>query len=333
MERNQTHDAIKRGYGGKLEGCQFTFSGINNIIDPANLNLNEGEVIDAINTDFDNTNSAVRRAGSTPVFLGNYHSAWNNESKTVAYMVSNAMIYEFDGTTVPIPIISLTTNAPMEFCQVNDVVVYSNCTDFGIIGGVNNQIRLYSPEFKRQTLAGRNLEFYNGRLYFSIVNSLYCSDVFDVEHMDIRFSRVATFPHVITMCKRVEDGLWVGTEGYTYFLKGDDIQVDGFEQIIAAKNGVVYGTACKTNAEYVPSAKGEKIVVLFLTQQGMCSGAIGGNYVNHSFNKVTFPVGTTGTGTIRTSRGMSQYVTTFDIQPEYEYEPYSIDIPIEITTI
>ena len=332
MDKQANRSGIQRDWQNKLTGCQYIFSGMNNIIDPTNLDLEQGKVVDAINVDFDNTNSANRRVGYVQAFAGTFHSGWSTDDKSVAYMVNSGWIYEFDGSDAPYPIIQVSNNNKMEFCQVNTVVVYSNGVDFGIIGGVNDQVRVYSPEFKTATQGGRNLEFYNGRLYYSRGNTLYCSDVFDVEHTDIRFNRVATFQHTITMCKRVEDGLWVGTEKYVYFLKGDDIREGGFEQTIIAKAGVVYGTACKTNAEYVPEAQTINNVVLFLTTAGICSGSNSGKYINHSFNEMSFDVGASGTATIRNEHGISQYVTCFDIDSSYEYNPYSYDIPLDVNT-
>jgi hypothetical protein len=331
MDKQSNKSGVQRDWQGKLTGCQYVFNGINNIIDPLNLNIDEGDVVDGINVVFDNTKSVARRTGYATVYSGDYHSGWSNDNKTLAYMVSGTNVYEYDGTSAPyIVYTGLTSTNRMEFCQVNDVVAFSNGVDFGIIGGNYTQISTYSPEFKRTTTGGRCLEFYNGRLYFSKYNTLYCTDTFDVERVDIRFTEVATFQHNITMCKRVEDGLWVGTEKYVYFLRGDDVRESGFEQIIAAKAGVVYGTACKTNAEYLPDSQNVNNVVIFLTSQGICSGGNGGKYLNHSFNEVSFDTGTTGTATIKYERGTSVYVVTFDVDSQYEYNLYNSGIPVEV---
>lgn len=333
MNKQANHSGVQRDWQNKLTGCQYIFSGMNNIIDPTNLDLEAGKVVDGINVDFDNTNSANTRSGYTRKYTGTFHSGWGNDTKSLAYMVKDGWIYEFDGTQAPYALIQVSNNDRMEFCQVNDVVAYSNGTDFGIIGGVDNQRGLYSPDFKRATIGGRCLEFYNGRLYFARNNSLYCTDVFDVEHVDVRFARIATFQHRITMCKRVEDGIWVGTEKYVYFLRGDDIREGGFQQDIVAKAGVVYGTACKTNAEYLPEAGNTNNVVIFLTTSGICSGGNGGKYLNHSFNEMSFDVGTSGTATIKTDHGISQYIVCVDMDSGYEYNPYAYDMSFPITTI
>jgi len=320
----------KNSRTGDLEGCQYTFSGMNNITDPTNLDVSTGRVVSGINVDFDDDNSASLRRGYTVEYSGSYHSGWSNDDNTVAYLVSGGWIYEFDSKGAPYAIIQLSNNNHCEFCQVNDVVVYSNGTDFGVIGGTFNQRQTYSPEFKRATLGGRCLEFYNGRLYFARGNSIYCTDTFDIEHVDVRFSHVATFQHTATMCKRVEDGLWIGTEKYVYFLAGEDI-TSGFKQTIVAKAGVVYGTACKINAEDIPKAQNTNTLVMFLTTGGICSGGNGGKYINHSFNEMSFDVGASGTATIHSYMGVSLYVVVVETDSEYNYNPYVTDIEIPIT--
>jgi len=315
---------------GQLKGCQYTFSGMNNITDPINLDVTTGKVVDGINVDFDDENSAITRRGYTVEYTGSYHSGWNNDDGTTAHMISGGWIYEFDGEGAPYAIIQLSNNNHCEFCQVNDVVVYSNGTDFGVLGGSFNQRQTYSPKFKTATLGGRCLEFYNGRLYFARGNSIYCTDTFDVEHVDVRFSRVATVQHTITMCKCVEDGLWIGTEKYVYFLAGKDIR-EGFIQTIVARAGVVYGTACKINTEDIPKAQNTNSGVVFLTTGGICSGGNSGKYINHSSTDVSFDVGTSGTATISTTKGISQYKVVVNTGDASDYNPYVVDIDIPIT--
>jgi hypothetical protein len=335
-----TKPGIKRDNQNRLIGAQYIFGGMNNIIDPTCLELETGKVIDGVNVDFDNLDAASLRRGYTIVYSGSFHSGWNNNEKTTIYMVSNSWIYEFDGEGAPYAIIQLSNNNRCEFCQVNNVVAYSNGVDFGIIGGEFKQKRTYSPDFKKATIGGRCLEFFNGRLYFAIGNSLHCTDAFDVEHVDVRFNRVATFPHTITMCQRVSDGLWVGTEQYVYFLEGTDIigssspwegAKGGYRQNIVAKAGVVYGSACKINSEFIPEAQNTHTVILFLTTKGICSGGNSGKYFNHSFNEMSFDANVSGIATVINVDGLSQYVVVVDVDEKFEYNPFSVDIDIPVT--
>jgi hypothetical protein len=337
-----TKPGIKRDLQGKLIGAQYIFGGMNNIIDPTCLEIETGKVIDGVNVDFDNLNATSLRRGYTKVYNGSFHSGWNNNEKTTVYMVSNGWIFEFDGKAAPYAIVQLSNNNRCEFCQVNDTVAYSNGMDFGLIGGSFTQRQLYSPAFKKDTLGGRCLEFYHGRLYFARGTSLFCTDTFDIEHVDVRHTRVATFPHTITMCQCVNDGLWIGTEQYVYFLPGEDVigsaspwegAKGGFRQSIVAKAGVVYGSACKLNAEFIPEAQNTDTVIVFLTTKGVCSGGNTGKYFNHSFNEMSFDANVSGIATIRNMDGLSQYVVVVDVDEEFEYNPFSVDIDISVTEI
>jgi len=324
---------IQRDWQQKLTGCQYAFAGIDNITDPSNLDISQGKVVDGFNAYFDNTNSAKRRAGYILRQPGKYHSGWNNDLKTIAYMIKDEFIYAFDGST-PYVVAAITMgHLRMEFCQVNNVVAYSNTVDFGIIGGSNTQQGIYSQLYKRPVLGGRTLEFYNGRLYFSRGNNLYCTDTFDVEHVDVRHARVATFPHTITMCRRVEDGLVVGTEKFIYFLSGNDILDAGFEQITIAQAGVIYGTSCRINAEYVPESQARDTLVIFLSTAGICTAAPGGHYVNHSFKEVSFDIGSEGTALVRNERGVVLYTVCFDLDSSFDYNPYKYSIALDINQL
>ena len=100
MDKQANRSGVQRDFRGGLVGCQYIFSGMNNIIDPTNLDLEAGKVVDAVNVDFDNTNSANRRTGYKKKYSGAYHSAWSNDTKTKAYLVLNSYIYEYDGNAL-----------------------------------------------------------------------------------------------------------------------------------------------------------------------------------------------------------------------------------------
>lgn len=331
----------QRNSNGQLIGCRYMFNGINNQYDPSTIKIEDGKVIDAVNVYFDNANAVIRRLGYSRLYSGDYKYAWNNDTKSCAYMVKDFSIYLFDGVNAPYPVATITNNIlPMEFLQINDIVVYSNTVDFGILGGVNNQKKTYSPDFKINTFAGRCLEYYHGRLYLSVNNTLYCTDTFDIEHMDIRKNHVATFPHTITMCKRVVDGLWIGTEKYVYFLQGDDIietsspyndMKGGFTQHQIIKASVLYGTACKVNSEFLPEAQCTDHLVVFLTSEGICSGGNTGKFMNHSFNEVSFDTGVNGTATIVYIDGTAQYIVSFDMDAGYYFNPYINELTLNVT--
>lgn len=311
---------IHKDYRDNLTGATYMFSGLNNVIDPYNLPLDKGELPVAINVDIDNTNSISRRSGYSLSLTGtNTHSGWSDGQ--TAFYVEGMYLKQFDGVEATI-IDMVTANIPMWYIKANNVVVYSNGIESGIIGGSLTQTHTYSEEFKRQTNFGTLLCFYNGRIYHAKDNSVFCTDTFDVEHTDVRHSHVLTVASKITMIKYVEDGLYVGSEEQTHFLRGNDILDGGFELEIIADYGVVLGTAISSVGEYFPESKGRGTIAIWTGSRGICTGAAGGNFINHSLGTLSIPECYTGSSLIRDVGGYRQYITTLNTNGKDEYNPY-----------
>lgn len=310
---------IKRDWQDKLTGASYMFSGLNNVIDPYNLPIEKGWLAKADNVDIDNSNSINRRSGYiSKVATTTAHSGWGNN--THGYYVDDIYLKSFDGTSSNI-IDVVTKNARMWYVQANDVVVYSNGIESGIIGGNYSQTSTYSPYFKEQTEFGICLEFYKGRVYHAKDNTVYCTDVFDLEHSDARHKHVLTLQSKITMVRRVEDGLYIGSEKQTHFLKGNDIVEGGFDLTILADYGVVLGTCNATTGDYFPEAKTYGLVAIWTSHRGICTGGAGGNFKNHSVGIVSIPECQQGASLIREENGLRQYITTITGNTT-EYNPY-----------
>lgn len=310
---------INQDWQNKLTGATYMFSGMNNVLDPANLPLDKGWFPKGDNIDIDNTNSISRRKGYTSVTAtSTAHSGWSNNKD--AYYVDGIYLKSFNGATASIVDI-VTANLRMWYAQANDVVVYSNGTESGIIGGNFSQTSVYSPDFKEITEFGTNLEFYNGRVYHAKGSSIFCTDMFDLEHSDIRHKHVATLRSKVTMIRRVEDGLCVGTETQVHFLPGDDIAEQGFSLNILADYGVVAGTDISTTGDFFPESKSKGEIVVFTTTRGICTCGASGNFINHSYNVMSIPEATDGCALVRDNFGSRQYITTLNNNIE-EYNPY-----------
>lgn len=310
---------IDRDYQDALKGVTYMFAGLNNVLDPYNLPIDKGWLPKADNVDIDNTNSISRRGGYTSVIsTTTAHSGWSNGTK--AYYVDNSYLKEFNGTSATIVDI-VSQSLPMYYCVCNDVIAYSNGVEYGYIGGTNSQISTYSPTFKEESQLGTLLEFYNGRLYHVKENSLFCTDVFDLEHSDVRHKHVLTVKSAITMVKRVEDGLYVGSELETHFLKGDDIVEGGFTLEIVCDYGVILGTAVSSVGEYFPESKSSGPIAIWTSKRGICTGGSGGNFKNHSLGIVSIPETKQGCALIRDIDGYRQYLTTIGTNTT-EYNPY-----------
>ena len=310
---------IDTDYKGNLTGATYRFKGLNNVLDPFNLSIEDGWVPFADNVDIDNTNSISRRNGSTSVIATTTaHSGWSNNK--YSYYVDGSYLKSFNGTTAT-TVDVVTPNVRMWYVQANDVVVYSNGIESGIIGGNFSQTALYSPDFKEETQFGICLEFQNGRVYHAKENSVYCTDVFDLEHTDVRHKHVLTLRSKVTMIRRVEGGLYVGSEEQTHFLKGADILEGGFDLEILADYGVTLGTDLRTTGEYFPESKSRGEIAVWTSTRGICTGGSGSNFINHSVGIVSLPEAKTGCGLIKDIGGFRQYVVTLQ-GTNTEYNPY-----------
>jgi hypothetical protein len=314
---------LKKNYFDKLEGVAYKFAGLNNVIDPFNLQIEKGWLPKAQNVDIDNTDSIQLRQGrALLVSTTTAHSGWGNNKNS--YYVDGNYLKEFDGTTAT-TIDVVTSNKQMYYVQANDVVVYSNGIESGIRGGFFTQGKLYSEYFKESTTFGILLEFYNGRVYHVKDCSLYCTDMFDLEHTDVRHKHVMTVRSAITMVKRVEDGLVVGSKDQIHFLSGNDIIEGGFELNIIADYGVIIGTDVHDTGDRFPEAKSRGEIVVFTTQRGICTCGSGGNFINHSYNFLSIPESSSGCSIIRDNAGFRQYIVTLNGDSADLYNAYVHD--------
>ena len=304
---------IKRDWQDNLAGVQYKFGGMNNVLDPVNLPLDTGWFPDCSNIYVDHTQSANTRFGYiSSLITTDSHSAWSDGA--TAYWVDSGILYSWLGSGTA-KVVDAVENIPMDFCKVNNTILYSNGIDFGIIGdeGVT-QRRINSKPFKTSMLSGTCIEFYNGRVYLFNTDTIYCSDTFDSANTDIRFNVVAKFRTAGTMIKRVEDGLFIGTESEVWFLRGNGPREEegGFTQELLATYGVVKGTAKTIDGDKIPDAKTSGEAVLFLSKEGVCIGSKGGQFKNVSIGVFSPPEGNSGCAGIHEHDGCVQYIITYD---------------------
>ncbi len=335
----------------------FHFNGENTLTDAASIDCfngkskQYGQCVALVNVDIDDEGNASRRDGSTPVLPDVVTSGWSNGDK--AYCVKTNRLHSFDGTALTIRDADLAVDAVCEFEEVNDVVVFSDDIIIGIIeqngtvtridrpadwvgvenleqwladhapadpakwDGVTSNSNFEVDAYKLATLAGNCLHFFAGVLYLAIDNFVYATNAMDVEHMDIRYCVVAGFPGAVTMISHVDDGLFIGTTGGTYFLPGTGVvvsekgdMVSAFNQRQVDKFPAIKGTAVRISADHLPALQTQGIVTLWATRQGIMAGVGGGGVVNLSADKVTLPDVASGCACFRETAGVRQYLVS-----------------------
>lgn len=307
------------------------FVGVNNVDDPLHVGQPDddrtrvrSEVIKSVNCDNDPEGRVRRRKGKTLSVACTPSSGWSPDGIT-AYLVDGTALKTFNGTALSASLATVTANLPMAFCQVNDIIVFSNGSEFGIIeNGTVATPFTPTDEDKQRTVAGQLVEFYNGRLYVFRNGTLYCSDDMDnpggVEQMDTRRNVVVEELGAYgTMLKAVDDGIWLGTEKEAGFLKGSDPFVgDGFSFEQITPYGVAFGSAVSFKGE-LAGLSGN--AVIWTSERGFCIGGNGGAFKNLSQDKVSPEFGD-GAGMVREQDGLVHYICSMT-QKQTAYNRFS----------
>jgi len=306
---------------GEVESATFSFSGMNNVTDPAYLDLSKGECELLVNVDPNNRGGFTTRKGYTQVHALASHSGWGNG--TDAYYVSAGILYHFDGTTST-AVTVLNSDNRLCYEQVNDLVAFWSVTDKGLLLG-NTLVPMDLPigEFKVESPYGHMITYFNGRLYIASGPDLYCTDAFDnsLNRCDERRYLVFSLDSAITLLAFVDDGLYVGSDREIAFLNGRDPYSDnGFVVERVSNYGAVPYTAVKTSGSYVPASQMNGSVVIFASEHGICVGGNGGNLVNLSLNTFTLPEAQQGCAVLREQNGLYHYITCLD--KDSVYNPY-----------
>jgi hypothetical protein len=316
----------------------YNFIGMNNVIDPSDIapdpssrELTFKEAALLVNVDPDNDGCISMRQGFVSSLRATgLHSGWSNPyDPKEGYFVNDTLLNRINADgTITIVRFDMIPGIPVNFCQINDVVAYSNGLQFGIIeDGLDTPSFTPTAPYKARMVAGKHMEFFNGRLYALVDNyqgkpcSLVCSDALDVagwlESMDLRENIVENFDGEGSMVARVDGGLFVSSSIETFFLEGSDAVTsqletykhNGFVQSTVAPYPAIPGTVLPIksdllNVNGLPPGN----ALLWASTRGVCVGGTGGFFKNLTESKVSYPVGTKGTAVLREYGGLIHYV-------------------------
>jgi hypothetical protein len=331
-----------------MSTAKYLISGQSNRVDAFNLPMSPDsrtplftEWARLANVDVDDFGGCALRKGYIAATAGNgVHSLWSNPlHPTDGYFVEQGTlkVRRADGIVIPLRS-GLTLGMRMFYCQVNNVVAYSNGMERGIIEDyIDCGPFVPTDEFKLPFPAGRCLEWHNGRLYTGIEENgayaLVCSDSLDtpggVESMDDRQCNVAQFDGPITMIQHVEapggTGLFIGAGGATFYLPGSDpVAAEDMGEYQVDRYGAVLGSNVPVQAGLVGKG-GTGFGAFWVAGDRVCYGAPSGEVV--ALDKLAVPVATEGTGMIREANGAAHYVFTLSGigGTANTFEPWQID--------
>jgi hypothetical protein len=281
----------------------------------------------AVNLDIDDNNIATRRTGRTlRLASANAHSFWATPDGRFAYFVQGGVLRRFNSDYTATSLAILSVGNPVHFEPVNDVVVYSNGIDIGILDG-GAHYSFESPEsleFKTAMSPGQYLAFYNGTLYAALGSIIYIADPYKMHQRDTRTSMIP-LPGYIRMLAAVADGVYVATDKRVYFLQGgssEDFRLQEISDSPPADGAFGY----RWDEDQDKSVR----IVYWVSPDGFCAGTAGGRYANLSYNEVALPSGAGGHCFHKKENGISQYIGV--INNPTGGNLYSAD-PINVTTM
>lgn len=152
-------------------------------------------------------------------------------------------------------------------------------------------------------------EIMGSRDYWAVGNTVYCSRAMEDDE-DQRFSIVISLDDMITMIRRVDGGLYIGSTTELHFLAGTDPQAEGFTDGWTLPYGVILGTGCHVRGELVPAAGMTGNCCIFASHRGVIVGGPSGQIVNLSQGKVSYEYGLYGTALVREKNGQAHYLFT-----------------------
>jgi len=264
---------------------------------------------DATNCDIDAQYAIKRRAGySTAVLSGNFKSIWS-DGKNIYAVRSGDLVRIVPGSTY-----SYETLLPgighrnCAFVAIGLNVYFTNELVIGSIkSGVASLLSEVTETYKKTMPAGHIMEHYKGKLYVAQGRMVFDSDSMVYERLDTR-KAFMQFPGRITMIQAVTDGLYLSYEGKTLFLRGNN-KADFLHEQVALQHAIE-GTAQK-GRNLVHEGRTFDSYVIWLSEDGICIGGEGGQFLNATQDKYGLPGVINGASIIK-SGAPEQYISVIN---------------------
>ncbi len=271
------------------------------------MRLGMRSLVQADNVNITDTGALAKRDGYTLNRAGSFRSAYSTLDFSRAYLATATAIQDFNG----VQITTLTSTAPMYWCEVNENVYFNNGTDSGVIAP-DNTVSLwrgapvsYGAGFKGDD--GQDLavlfdtlpldtdviQHWKGRMYAAqYLASENQTVVWFSEAMGFHLfnldSNFFTVPGKVTMLAPHDAALIVGTDARVYAYSGDKLD-------LLADYGVVAGQHWDRDGERL----------LFWSVRGLCAAL---PFSNLTEKAVSVAPGVRAGGCVIRTGGQNRYL-------------------------
>jgi len=276
-----------------IESC----SGLNNAVSPQKLKVGAGcELAAAVNVDIDARGEITRRRGSSlSVEKPLSHSLFCDakDCLLVARNGSQDALYRLEADMTLTGLRSgLTNDLRMSYVQIGNTIYYGNGKEKGKVhtGGTSELWSLpsdyYGKKLYRSWIGpplGHLLGKHGDRILVAADDVLWYSERNDFG----RFDGSKNYRHLdsrITMIQSTQDGVWIGTKGFTYYYAGIDIETATRRTManVGVKEGSGKAVSATKLGMEVPG------MIPLWVSDGICGG-IQGQIINFTEKRLSLP--------------------------------------------
>lgn len=306
------------------------FAGLRNTL--GTERLGPGDLERATNVDIDDAGQVRRRRGYTLKAAGSYHSLRDIGGKVYAVKDGSLGIVRANYSFTALQVVG---SSPLSYTTVDGDVYFSGDGGSGVVapnetvapwGATDDQNQWVSPVIQpTETLGAISgkltgppprataIEAYSGRIYLAVGKTLWATELYRYHHVD-KTKNFMQFEHDIVLLLAVNDGIFVGTTGGLYFIRGT---LGKFQLSLVVADPVLPGSCVSVPVEKVhpnarngPMPTGEAAVLM--TTQGILACFEGGSAYNLTYDRMVFPQGVSAAALYRQDSGVSSYVAAVD---------------------
>lgn len=306
------------------------FSGIKNTVTRERLMPGELEV--AKNVDIDDVGQIHRRRGYQLKTAGNFHSLFRADHGLV-YGVKNGDLVRIEPNYTTTTIVSGVGTAPLTMLHLGDNIYFSSevtsgrfdhrtnvPTPWGAVASERMWLSaVVNPTPSMPPIKGKLLKppplatilaYFNGRIYLAVDTTVWFTELYLYDWVD-SVKGFLPFENDVKVLTAVADGLYVGTETAIWYLSGT---AGAMKRVQVANYGAIKGSAQPVPSNLIPDQLQQQTKggTLIMTQQGLCIGMDGGNFLNLMQTKVIFPEMSSVNSLFRLQDGVNQYVCVAD---------------------
>jgi hypothetical protein len=277
--------------------------GLYNKADPGRHQYSEKtgvtDLAEAYNVVYGDTGDISRRLGFTATDITTEcHSLFCEDG--VCLFVTGDALCILDGALAFARLRNVSVGARMSYAQIADSVFYMNGRESGIVTGGRSMVWAAPTSVKMPGTTrnysnppiGTIVRAFAARLWIAKDNVLWYSEPFQYSLYNLARGYVP-FAAKLIMVAPTLDGIYVSTAQAIYYLGGTDPQK--FNVVRVSNYPAIAGT--DTTVDGIVMAGGKlspHLVPIWTTTEGICVGLPGGNMMNLTYEKLSYPRSTVG---------------------------------------